>query len=149
MATPHGGSVGTGARREGMARHPALMACAVAIGLARHPYGAISDADVAADPIFNRVAMSPPWMSAWLSTWHGPKSKGATTIHTYGGDFLHAYPGRTIEPRGMKDKGSSRPAMPRPTAPSTAIQAPALKKLTRDELRERSAKGLCWNYDEP
>ncbi|RWW61019.1 hypothetical protein BHE74_00031940 [Ensete ventricosum] len=42
-----------------------------------------------------------------------------------------------------------RPAMPRPTASSTAIQAPAPKKLTRDELRERSAKGLCWHYDEP
>ncbi|RWW83175.1 hypothetical protein BHE74_00008329 [Ensete ventricosum] len=42
-----------------------------------------------------------------------------------------------------------RPAMPRPTAPSTTIQAPAPKKLTRDELRERSAKELCWHYDEP
>ncbi|RWV86615.1 hypothetical protein GW17_00051475 [Ensete ventricosum] len=39
--------------------------------------------------------------------------------------------------------------MPRPTAPSTAIRAPKLEKLTRDELRERSAKGLCWHYDEP
>ncbi|RZR98936.1 hypothetical protein BHM03_00028390 [Ensete ventricosum] len=39
--------------------------------------------------------------------------------------------------------------MPRPTAPSTAIQGPAPKKLTRDELRERSAKGLCWHCDEP
>ncbi|RWW06258.1 hypothetical protein GW17_00030426 [Ensete ventricosum] len=39
--------------------------------------------------------------------------------------------------------------MPRPTTPSTAIQAPAPKKLTRDELRERSAKELCWHYDEP
>ncbi|RWW52118.1 hypothetical protein BHE74_00041486 [Ensete ventricosum] len=39
--------------------------------------------------------------------------------------------------------------MLRPTAPSTAIQAPTPKKLTRDELRERSAKGLCWHFDEP
>ncbi|RRT32378.1 hypothetical protein B296_00034693 [Ensete ventricosum] len=39
--------------------------------------------------------------------------------------------------------------MPRPTAPSAAIQALAPKKLTRDELRERSAKGLCWHCDEP
>ncbi|RWW44499.1 hypothetical protein BHE74_00049735 [Ensete ventricosum] len=39
--------------------------------------------------------------------------------------------------------------MTRPTAPSTAIQAPAPKKLTRDELRKRSAKELCWHYDEP
>ncbi|RWW41926.1 hypothetical protein BHE74_00052556 [Ensete ventricosum] len=38
--------------------------------------------------------------------------------------------------------------MPRPTAPSTTIQAPAPKKLTRDELHERSAKELCWHCDE-
>ncbi|RWV90752.1 hypothetical protein BHE74_00056434 [Ensete ventricosum] len=42
-----------------------------------------------------------------------------------------------------------RPAMPRPTTPSTTIQAPAPKKLTRDELRERSTKELCWHCDEP
>ncbi|RZR81961.1 hypothetical protein BHM03_00008283 [Ensete ventricosum] len=41
-----------------------------------------------------------------------------------------------------------RPAMPRPTAPSTVIQAPAPKKLTRDELRERSTKELCWHCNE-
>ncbi|RZS24233.1 hypothetical protein BHM03_00057285 [Ensete ventricosum] len=34
-------------------------------------------------------------------------------------------------------------------APSTAIRAPAPRKLTRDELRERSAKGLCWHRNEP
>ncbi|RZS09980.1 hypothetical protein BHM03_00041118 [Ensete ventricosum] len=39
--------------------------------------------------------------------------------------------------------------MPRPTAPSTAIQVPTTKKLTKDELREQSAKGLCWHCDEP
>ncbi|RWW53860.1 hypothetical protein BHE74_00039611 [Ensete ventricosum] len=39
--------------------------------------------------------------------------------------------------------------MPRPTTPSTAIQAPAPKKLTRDELHERSAKGLYWHCDKP
>ncbi|RZR83292.1 hypothetical protein BHM03_00009880 [Ensete ventricosum] len=27
--------------------------------------------------------------------------------------------------------------------------SPAPKKLTRDELRERYAKGLCWHCDEP
>ncbi|RWW12210.1 hypothetical protein BHE74_00035776 [Ensete ventricosum] len=41
-----------------------------------------------------------------------------------------------------------RPTIPKPSAPSTAIRAPAPKKLTRDELRERSAKGLCWHCDE-
>ncbi|RRT51605.1 hypothetical protein B296_00036380 [Ensete ventricosum] len=39
--------------------------------------------------------------------------------------------------------------MPRPTTPSTTIRAPAPKKLTRDELRECSAKGLCWHCDKP
>ncbi|RWW69807.1 hypothetical protein BHE74_00022549 [Ensete ventricosum] len=39
--------------------------------------------------------------------------------------------------------------MLRPTAPTTAIQAPALKKSIRDQLRERSAKELCWHCDEP
>ncbi|RWW43592.1 hypothetical protein BHE74_00050721 [Ensete ventricosum] len=41
-----------------------------------------------------------------------------------------------------------RPAMPRPTAPSTVIQAPTPKKLTRDELRKRSTKELCWHCNE-
>ncbi|RRT74477.1 hypothetical protein B296_00003555 [Ensete ventricosum] len=31
--------------------------------------------------------------------------------------------------------------------PSTVNRAPAPKKLTREKLRERSAKGLCWHYD--
>ncbi|RWW59910.1 hypothetical protein BHE74_00033124, partial [Ensete ventricosum] len=42
-----------------------------------------------------------------------------------------------------------QPAMLRPTGPSTIIQASTLKKLTRDELRERSTKELCWHCDEP
>ncbi|RRT42662.1 hypothetical protein B296_00016071 [Ensete ventricosum] len=49
----------------------------------------------------------------------------------------------------QRTRVAPRPAMVRPTAPSTAIQAPALKKLTRDELHERSAKELCWHCDEP
>ncbi|RRT61228.1 hypothetical protein B296_00018971 [Ensete ventricosum] len=42
-----------------------------------------------------------------------------------------------------------RPVMSRPTAAYTAIQASVPKKLTRDELRKRSAKELCWHCDEP
>ncbi|RWV87350.1 hypothetical protein GW17_00050667 [Ensete ventricosum] len=49
----------------------------------------------------------------------------------------------------QRTRVAPRPAMPRPTTPSTAIQAPAPKTLTRDEFRERSVKGLCWHYDEP
>ncbi|RWW78690.1 hypothetical protein BHE74_00013085 [Ensete ventricosum] len=39
--------------------------------------------------------------------------------------------------------------MPKPSTPSTAIRALAPKKLTRDEHREQSVKGLCWHCDEP
>ncbi|RRT46916.1 hypothetical protein B296_00040660 [Ensete ventricosum] len=42
-----------------------------------------------------------------------------------------------------------RLAMSRPTAPSTTIEAPAPKKLTRDELRERLSKESCWHCDKP
>ncbi|RRT85366.1 hypothetical protein B296_00005044 [Ensete ventricosum] len=51
------------------------MTRAVAVGLARRPDGATSDADVAIDPIFNCADVPPPWMSAWLSTWHGPRNE--------------------------------------------------------------------------
>ncbi|RZR87011.1 hypothetical protein BHM03_00014309 [Ensete ventricosum] len=49
----------------------------------------------------------------------------------------------------QRTRVAPRPAMLRPTAPSTTIRAPAPKKSTRDELRECSAKGLCWHCDEP
>ncbi|RRT50875.1 hypothetical protein B296_00015899, partial [Ensete ventricosum] len=42
-----------------------------------------------------------------------------------------------------------RAAMLRPTTPSTTIQAPASKKLTRDELHERLTKELCWHCNKP
>ncbi|RWW13963.1 hypothetical protein GW17_00022304 [Ensete ventricosum] len=41
---------------------------------------------------------------------------------------------------------------PRPTTynPPSVSSHPSLpKKLTREELRDRSTKGLCWHYDEP
>ena len=41
-----------------------------------------------------------------------------------------------------------RPAILKPSAPPTINRAPAPKRLTREELRERSAKGLCWHCDE-
>ncbi|RWV91129.1 hypothetical protein GW17_00046609 [Ensete ventricosum] len=49
----------------------------------------------------------------------------------------------------QRTRVAPQPAIPRPVAPSTAIRAPAPKKLTRDDLRERSTKGLCWHCDEP
>ncbi|RRT49158.1 hypothetical protein B296_00032712 [Ensete ventricosum] len=42
-----------------------------------------------------------------------------------------------------------RLVMSKPSASSTTIRAPTPKKLMRDELREQSAKRLCWHYDEP
>ncbi|RWV93523.1 hypothetical protein GW17_00044021 [Ensete ventricosum] len=42
-----------------------------------------------------------------------------------------------------------RPAMPRPTTPSTAILAPTPNNLTEDELRELLTKELCWHCNEP
>ncbi|RWW25178.1 hypothetical protein BHE74_00035527 [Ensete ventricosum] len=72
-ATPHDESVGTEAWREGMVHHAALTARAATVGLARRPDGATSCADVAVDPVFNRASVPPPWMSTWLSTWHGPR----------------------------------------------------------------------------
>ncbi|RWW56141.1 hypothetical protein BHE74_00037163 [Ensete ventricosum] len=54
-----------------------------------------------------------------------------------------------LNQEARRTRVTPRPAMLRPTAPSTTIRAPALKNLTRDELRERSAKGLCWHCDEP
>ncbi|RRT50055.1 hypothetical protein B296_00036551 [Ensete ventricosum] len=73
VVTPHDGSMGTGAWHEGMARHAVLMACVVTVEMVRRPDGATSDANVAINPIFNRATVSLSWMSAWLSTWHGPR----------------------------------------------------------------------------
>ncbi|RWW52797.1 hypothetical protein BHE74_00040763 [Ensete ventricosum] len=60
----------------------------------------------------------------------------ATTVHSYGGNFLCAYSRRTIELRGTKDKGRS------PTSHAEAYSLlychpmPRTKKLMRDELCE-------------
>ncbi|RWV86086.1 hypothetical protein GW17_00052063, partial [Ensete ventricosum] len=43
--------------------------------VACRPVGATSDADVVVDPIFNHADVPPPWMSAWQSTWHGPRNE--------------------------------------------------------------------------
>ncbi|RRT56658.1 hypothetical protein B296_00003030 [Ensete ventricosum] len=49
----------------------------------------------------------------------------------------------------QRTRVTPRLAMPRPTAPSTAIRAPAPKKLIKEELCEHLAKGLCWHCDKP
>ena len=42
-----------------------------------------------------------------------------------------------------------QPVILKPSAPPTIDQVPTPKRLTREELRERYAKGLCWHCDEP
>ncbi|RWV77425.1 hypothetical protein GW17_00061747 [Ensete ventricosum] len=42
-----------------------------------------------------------------------------------------------------------RPAAYKPSTPSASSRPSQLKKLIREELRDRSAKGLCWHCDEP
>ncbi|RWW09676.1 hypothetical protein GW17_00026823 [Ensete ventricosum] len=64
------------------------------------------------------------------------QSKGATTVYSYSGDFLGAYLGRTIEPRGTKDKGHSLTSHAKAYCLLYHHPAPAPKKLIRDELRE-------------
>ncbi|RRT57951.1 hypothetical protein B296_00017057 [Ensete ventricosum] len=85
----------------------------------------------------------------YLEAGDSGRSKVATTVHSYGGDFLCTYSRRTIEPRGMKDKGCSSTSHAEAYSPLYYHPSPRTKKMTRDELRERSAKGLCWHCDEP
>ncbi|RWW69517.1 hypothetical protein BHE74_00022869 [Ensete ventricosum] len=54
-----------------------------------------------------------------------------------------------IKPRGTKDKGRSLTNHAKAYSPFYCHPSPHNKKLTRDELREHSAKGLCWHCDEP
>ncbi|RRT43685.1 hypothetical protein B296_00028991 [Ensete ventricosum] len=76
------------------------------------------------------------------------RSKGATTVHSYGGVFLRMYLGKTIESRGTKDKGHSLTSHAEAYYPLYCHPCSCTKKLTRDELREQSTKELCLHYDE-
>ncbi|RRT60818.1 hypothetical protein B296_00005676 [Ensete ventricosum] len=77
------------------------------------------------------------------------RSEGAATVHSYGDDFYRVYPRRMIKPRDTKDKGHSLTSHAKAYSPFYYHPSPHNKKLTRDEFRERSAKGLCWHCDEP
>ncbi|RZR71048.1 hypothetical protein BHM03_00002998 [Ensete ventricosum] len=48
----------------------------------------------------------------------------------------------TSTPTVSQHGGNSRAA-------TTPLRNVRLKKLTREELRDRSVKGLCWHYDKP
>ncbi|RWV87066.1 hypothetical protein GW17_00050980, partial [Ensete ventricosum] len=77
------------------------------------------------------------------------RSKGVATIHSYGDDFHRAYPGRTIEPRGTKDKGRSPTSHAKAYYPLYCHPSYCTKKVDKRRASEKSAKGLCWHYDEP
>ncbi|RZR72316.1 hypothetical protein BHM03_00012430 [Ensete ventricosum] len=47
-----------------------------------------------------------------------------------------------------RTKITTRLAAPEPLVPPAINRSSWPKKLTREELCDRSAKGLCWNYDE-
>ncbi|RRT52801.1 hypothetical protein B296_00035656 [Ensete ventricosum] len=67
----------------------------------------------------------------------------------YGGHRYHPPQGRrnTIRSEGREPHlDQQRIDRPAPSAPSRPLQP---KKLTREEFRDRSTKGLCWHCDEP
>ncbi|RWV78630.1 hypothetical protein GW17_00060370 [Ensete ventricosum] len=63
----------------------------------------------------------------WFKHTHG----GATTVHSYGGDFLHKNPRRTIEPRSMKDKGHSLTSYAEVFSPLYCHLSPGTKKINK------------------
>ncbi|RWW01275.1 hypothetical protein GW17_00035697 [Ensete ventricosum] len=44
---------------------------------------------------------------------------------------------------------TTQPVAYKPPAPPTSNKPPQPKKLIREELRDRSTKGLCWHCDKP
>ncbi|RRT77152.1 hypothetical protein B296_00005536 [Ensete ventricosum] len=76
------------------------------------------------------------------------RSKGTTTVHSYGGDLLRAYSRRTIEPRGIKDKDRSSTSHAKAYYHLYCHQSPCTKKVDKRRAHERSAKELCWHCDE-
>ncbi|RRT59274.1 hypothetical protein B296_00007256 [Ensete ventricosum] len=57
------------------------------------------------------------------------RSKDAATVHSYGSDFLYAYSRRTIEVRGMKDKGCSLTSHAEAYSPLYYHLSPRTKKI--------------------
>ncbi|RWW01970.1 hypothetical protein BHE74_00013301 [Ensete ventricosum] len=61
--------------------------------------------------------------------------------------LFHASTGRTTELGRSEDQSNRMTIAQRPSAPSTTRRPPQSKKLSREELRDRSANGLCWHCD--
>ncbi|RZS13274.1 hypothetical protein BHM03_00044837 [Ensete ventricosum] len=53
-----------------------------------------------------------------------------------------------LNTNARRTKITTRPATSRPSASLATNRSYQPKKLTRDELSERSAKGLCWHCGE-
>ncbi|RZR91731.1 hypothetical protein BHM03_00019908 [Ensete ventricosum] len=70
------------------------------------------------------------------------RSKGATTVHSYGDDFLRAYPGRIIEPRGTKDKGRSPTSHAKACCPLYCYPSPYTKKVDKRRASRTIGQGV-------
>ncbi|RWV76922.1 hypothetical protein GW17_00062330 [Ensete ventricosum] len=58
--------------------------------------------------------------------------------------FARLHKGR-LNQDAQRTKAVARPTAQRLSAPSTTSRSPQSKKLTREEFRDRSTKGLCWH----
>ncbi|RWW47916.1 hypothetical protein BHE74_00046061 [Ensete ventricosum] len=70
------------------------------------------------------------------------RSKGAATVHSYGSDFLRAYPGRTIEPRDTKDKGCSPTNHAEAYCPLYCHPSPCIKKVDKRRASRMIGQGV-------
>ncbi|RWW41067.1 hypothetical protein BHE74_00053468, partial [Ensete ventricosum] len=64
------------------------------------------------------------------------------TIHSYGDDFLRAYPGRIIEPRGTKDKGHSPTSHAEAYCPLYYHPNPRTKKVYKRRASRMIGQGV-------
>ncbi|RWW63665.1 hypothetical protein BHE74_00029142 [Ensete ventricosum] len=70
------------------------------------------------------------------------QSKGATTVHSYGGDFLRAYLGIIIESRGMKDKDHSPTSHAEVYCPLYCHPSPYTKKVDKRRASRTIGQGV-------
>ncbi|RWW35532.1 hypothetical protein BHE74_00059524, partial [Ensete ventricosum] len=70
------------------------------------------------------------------------RSKDAATVHSYSGNFLRAYPGRTIEPQGMKDKGRSPTSHAKAYCPLYCHPSTCTKKVDKRRASRKIGQGV-------
>ncbi|RWW75181.1 hypothetical protein BHE74_00016812 [Ensete ventricosum] len=76
-----------------------------------------------------QIFVKPPQYKNTKRTGDSGRSKDATTVHSYGDDFLYAYSRITFEPRGMKDKGRSQTSHVEAYSPLCCHPSPCTKKI--------------------